>query len=64
MGQRVRHLSRAGDRRRAGRFRVRRTVAFAPARRVSRRLAIAGLVLGAIGLFALIADAATVIAHG
>jgi hypothetical protein len=33
-------------------------------RGASRRLAVAGLVLGAIGLFALIADVATVIAHG
>jgi hypothetical protein len=33
-------------------------------RGVPRRLAIAGLALGVIGLFALIADVATVIAHG
>ena len=33
-------------------------------RGASRRLAVAGLVLGAIGLFALIADVAIVIAHG
>ena len=32
-------------------------------RGMSRRLAVAGLVLGAIGLCALIADVATVIAH-
>jgi hypothetical protein len=33
-------------------------------RGASRRLAVAGLVLGAIGLFALIADVATIISHG
>lgn len=33
-------------------------------RGASRRLAVAGLVLGAIGLCALIADVATVITHG
>ena len=33
-------------------------------RGASRRFAVAGLVLGAIGLFALIADVATIISHG